>query len=167
MDVQRESTYPADAYATFGMLTDEAFLERRAVATQAIRHQVSVTNAPDGTVTARTHRTLPAAMIPDAMRKLVGDTVEVDEVIEWGPAEPDGTRTGELRLDVAKAPVRGRGTIRLDGQGDGTTRQTVTLDIKASVPMLGRKIEEAAAPAVLAALEVEEELGGRWLAQRS
>lgn len=165
MDLHRDSFYDADPYAVFGMLTDREFLDRRAVATKAIRHHVEVSNDAAGTTT-RTRRTLETDAIPEALRKLVGPTIDIDEVITWGAPEPDGGRTGRVEVDVAKVPVSGRGTMRLVAEG-GRTRQAVELEIKASIPLVGRKVEEAAAPAVVAALEVEEQLGGQWLSGQS
>lgn len=167
MDLQRDNTYGADPYAVFGMLTDREFLDRRAVATKAIRHRIEVSPGADGSVTVRTQRTLQTDLIPDALRKLVGATIDIDEVISWGGPEPDGSRVGRINLEVAKVPVRGSGTMRLGADAPGRTLQAVRLEIKASIPLVGRKVEEAAAPAVIAALEVEERLGGEWLAART
>lgn len=167
MDLQRDNTYSADPYAVFGMLTDREFLDRRAVATKAIRHRVEVAPGSDGTVTVRTQRTLQTDLIPDALRKLVGATIDIDETITWSAPEPDGSRVGRVELEVAKVPVSGTGTMRLVVDASSRTRQSVQLEIKASIPLVGRKVEEAAAPAVIAALEVEERLGGEWLAERS
>lgn len=166
MDVERDSTYNADPYAVFGMLTDKEFLDRRAVATKAIRHRVDVTPGTDGSVQVRTERTLQTTRIPEALRKLVGATIDLDEVISWAAPEPDGSRLAHVSVEVKKVPVRGTGTMRLTSDGPGRTRQSVHLNIKASIPLVGRKVEEAAAPAVIAALEVEEQLGGEWLAVR-
>lgn len=167
MDLQRDNTYSADPYAVFGMLTDREFLDRRAVATKAIRHQIEVAPGSDGTTTVRTQRTLQTDRIPDSLRKLVGATIDIDEVIDWSAPEPDGSRVGRVNLEVARVPVRGTGTMRLVPEGAGRTRQAVQLEIKASIPLVGRKVEEAAAPAVIAALDVEEQLGGEWLSERS
>ena len=49
------------------------------------------------------------------------------------------------------------GSRRLEPKGTGA-HDHVTLLIKASVPIIGRKIEESAAPAVAAGVEIELKL---------
>ncbi len=94
----------------------------------------------------------------------MSDHIELDEVITWGAAAPDGSRSGEIRVSVTSVPVSMKGTIQLvPGAGGTSTRQIVDAELKASVPLVGRKIEEAAAPAVIAGLDGMEELGHAWL----
>ncbi|REF37573.1 uncharacterized protein DUF2505 [Thermasporomyces composti] len=162
MDLHRETRYPADPTAVYAMLTDEDFLRRRAQAAHALRHDVKVEPTGGGHRT-RLHQFLPAE-VPDFVRKLVGDEIELTEVIAWEAAEPDGSRRAEVRVDVASAPVTLRGTIRLVPDSAGT-RQILDAELKASVPLIGKKIEEAAAPAVAAGLTGMEELGRQWLAE--
>jgi uncharacterized protein YndB with AHSA1/START domain len=164
MDLHRETTYAAKPAAVFAMLTDETFIRRRAAASHAVRSDVRVEPTSTG-VRTTTHQTLPAD-VPDFVRRLVGQHIELDEVIAWGAAAPDGARSGELRVDVANAPVTMRGTIQLVPEtGGGSTRQVVDAVLKASVPLIGRKIEEAAAPAVVAGLDGMGDLGAAWLAE--
>ena len=60
-----------------------------------------------------------------------------------------------------------RGTIQLVAEADGSaTRQIFDAELKASVPLIGRKIEEAAAPAVVAGIDGMEDLGQAWLTEQ-
>ncbi|WP_020577280.1 DUF2505 domain-containing protein [Actinopolymorpha alba] len=162
MDLHRETRYAADPTTVFAMLTSESFIRKRAQAAHAIRYDVTVESFGAG-ARSRTHQSLPAE-VPDFVRRLVGECIELDEVITWGEAGPDASRSGELRVDIANAPVTMRGTIQLIPEAGGTaTRQIVDAELKASVPLIGKKIEEAAAPAVIAGLDGMEELGRSWL----
>lgn len=161
MDLHRELSYPADPYAVYAMMTDEAFLARRAVETKAERHEVTVERTGDGART-RTVRTMSVDLVPDALRKLAGDGIELTETTVWGAPEPDGARNASLGIEVAKAPVRLTGTLRIEA-GSGGTHQRVDAEIKASIPLLGRKVEEACLKAINAALDVDERLGAEWL----
>lgn len=164
MDLQRETRYDADPAAVYAMLTDEVFLTRWVSTGAALSYSVTVTPAANGGANTRTQQSLPAR-VPDFMKKLVGESIDLDQSIDWGAAAADGSRTGQVSIDVAKAPVTMRGTMTLVPDGTGT-RQVVEVVIKASVPIIGKKIEEAAAPAVRNALELQERLGREWLASR-
>ncbi|MBM7786245.1 DUF2505 domain-containing protein [Tenggerimyces flavus] len=164
MDLHRETRYDADPAAVYAMLTDEVFLTRWVSTGAALSYSVTVTPTSNGGANTRTQQSLPAR-VPDFMTKLVGESIDLDQSIDWGPAGADGSRTGQISIDVAKAPVTMRGTMTLVPDGTGT-RQVVEVVIKASVPIIGKKIEEAAAPAVRNALELQERLGQEWLASR-
>lgn len=164
MDLHRETEYDADPAAVYAMLTDEVFLTRWVSTGAALSYSVTVTPTGNGGANTRTQQSLPAR-VPDFMKKLVGESIDLDQSIDWGPAASDGSRTGQVAIDVAKAPVAMRGTMTLVPHGSGT-RQVVDVVIKASVPIIGKKIEEAAAPAVRNALELQERLGREWLASR-
>ncbi|HEY8458305.1 MAG TPA: DUF2505 domain-containing protein [Actinopolymorphaceae bacterium] len=167
MDLHREIRYRADVPAVYQMLTDQDFVRRRVEASHALRHKVTI--EPDGGgCRTRTHQVLPAE-VPDFVKKFVGDEIQLDEVVTWQAPDADGSRQGRLQVDVVGAPVTLRGTIRLvpDRDSGGTgTRQLIDAELKASVPLIGRKIEEAAAPAVLAGFDVMERVGNAWLAER-
>src|SRR5690554_4768990 len=75
----------------------------------------------------------------------------------------EGGYTAELKLHVQGAPMTGSGTRRLSPDGHGGTRDEIRIDIRAAIPLIGRKVEELAAPMVAAAAEIETEL----LAQRA
>ena len=44
---------------------------------------------------------------------------------------------------------------------------TINGDLKASIPLLGGRVEKAAAPAVVHAIHGEERTGRRWLTERA
>jgi hypothetical protein len=166
MDLHRETKYAADASTVYTMLTSESFIQKRAQAAHAIRYDVTIESAGAGRRT-RTHQTLPAE-VPDFVRKLIGQHIELDETITWGEASPDGSLSAPLHGPLQAPPVALRGTIQLVPESGGAaTRQVVDAELKASVPLIGRKIEEAAAPAVLAGLDGMEELGRSWLAENT
>ena len=60
--------------------------------------------------------------------------------------------------------MRLTGTVTLSPDGDGTVERYAG-EVKASVPLFGGAIEQAAAEAVRAALAAEESAGREWLAR--
>ncbi|GAB3621990.1 hypothetical protein GCM10027418_00720 [Mariniluteicoccus endophyticus] len=156
MDISTTADFAADPTKVFEMLTDREFLVKVAEASGAVSHDVKVVDA-----TTTSTRELPN---PPEMQKFAGKTLTVVETINWGPASDDGSRTGTLDLKVPGQPVSMPGTVTLAPGGRGTT-VTVQGDLSVKVPLLGKKIEKAAAPAILEGLEIEQRVGDQWLAE--
>lgn len=165
MHLTADIRYDAAPDAVFAMLSDPGFQERRCVATGALEHDVSVEEFDDGGVTVTAHRVMPTDQVPDFVRTFVGPTLVVSEIQDWTAAAEDGTREGTLVLEIQGAPVRMTGSLRLVADGKGTV-EVIDTDLKASVPLVGGKIERAVEPAILAAIRVEEREGRAWLAAR-
>lgn len=161
MDVHRVLRFRADPEAVFAMLTSEEFLRRRAQASHALSADVSVGTTPAGAVRSELRQTLPAE-VPDFVRKLTGPTIDLTEEIVWDDPAADRSRTGTITMQVQGAPVHLHGTVTLSLTSSGT-EQVVRAELKAAVPMIGGKIERAAEPAVIAGIDVLEDLGRDWL----
>jgi uncharacterized protein DUF2505 len=160
--VTAQIRYAADPARTFAMLLDRGFQEQVCRETGARGFDVAVEQAGGGG-TVRTTRELPTDEFPDFVRTFVGDTVQVVRVDSWGAAAPDGSRRGTIVVEIKGAPVRLEGTIALRPEGGGTV-EDVDGDLKASVPLVGGRIEKAVEPPIRAAVAKEEQVGARWLA---
>ena len=143
---------PQDVYV---MMTDQGYLEQVCVASESLSYDASVNGS-----STRTSRTLAS---PDSTARFTGPQLTVVEEVQWGQAEADGTRTGTLTMTVLGQPVRLIGQLRLRPGGRGTTVD-LTGELKVAIPLLGRKMEESAAPAVLAGFRTQQRVGDRWLA---
>ncbi|HET7799154.1 MAG TPA: DUF2505 domain-containing protein [Humibacillus xanthopallidus] len=165
MKITERIDYTAAPDAVFAMLTDPAFQEAKCLEAGSARHESAVTPAGDGARVV-TQRDLPAHNLPDFARSIVGDTLSVTETYDWAGAGADGSREGSLVVEVAGAPVALRAKVRLV-PGAGNTVMTIDGDLKASIPLLGGKVEKAAAPAVIDAIHGEGRTGARWLAERA
>lgn len=162
MKLTAEMQYAATPEQVYAMLVDPQFYEQVCAATGALEHSVDIEEAGGG-VTITSTRKLPADELPDFIRTFVGATLDVLRVDHWGPAAPDGSREGTVVVEIVGTPVRLRGTAVLMADA-GVTRERITGDLHASVPLLGGKIERASEPAVRAAIAKEQEIGDRWLA---
>lgn len=156
MDISSRAEFAADPPQVFSMLTDEAYLRQVCEASGSLESEV--TAAGD---TTRTSRTLPA---PDNAKKFTGATLTVVEEIVWGAAGADGARTGHLKLTVPGQPVAMNGTVQLSPGGPGATLE-LTGVLKVNIPLVGKKLEQSAAPAVLAGFRTQQEVGNSWLAR--
>jgi hypothetical protein len=153
--------FPASPHEVFEMLAEPRFQEAKCGATAALEHAVSVELSGDRTI-IKTERVLPTRGFPDFAKSMVGETLKVAETQDWGPALADGSREGSIKLHIHGAPITLAGTLRLQPGGAGTV-QYISADLKAHVPLLGGKIEKAAAPPIEAAIEIEHQTGVKWL----
>jgi len=164
MKISATIDYAATPDEVFAMLADEEFQIRKCIATGARRHTVSISTQGDRTLIIST-RDMPSDDFPSFARSMVGDTLAVTETQDWGMPGADGVRHGRLTVDIAGAPIDLDGTLSL-APGDKGSVETVEGGLKARIPILGAKIEQAAAPAIESAIRVESETGSAWLATR-
>jgi len=164
MKISAVIEYQSTAHEVFAMLADEDFQNRKCAATGARRYTVSVKEQGERTVIVNT-RDMATEQFPSFVKGMVGDTLAVRETQDWGPAGHDGARTGRLTVDIAGAPIDLKASLSLAPDGAGSV-ENIDGDLKAKVPMMGSKIEKAAAPAIQSAIRVESETGKAWLATR-
>lgn len=163
MRITETITYPATPAVVFAMLTDERFQERKCIEAGALHHDVAVTGSGSGARVV-TNRDLPTDRLPDFVKSFVGASLSIAETYEWAPASADGSRNGILLVEVKGAPVSMRATVVLAPSGPGTQLRVDGV-LKASIPLLGGRIEKAAAPAVVGAMRSEQDTARAWLAE--
>jgi Protein of unknown function (DUF2505) len=155
MDLSSHLDFAAEPASVYAMMTDQKYLEEVCVASGSLSYHFSV----DGSTT-RTSRTLPA---PDSAARFTGPQLTVNEEVQWGDPSSDGSRTGTVTMTVLGQPVTFRGKLELSAGGRGSVVD-ITGELKVAIPLLGRKLEESAAPAVTEGYKTQQEVGDRWLA---
>ncbi|WOP17874.1 DUF2505 domain-containing protein [Raineyella sp. LH-20] len=155
MQISATALFPADPARVFAMQIDRAFLEEVCRIGGAVRYEVEANGHR-----TRMSRSMPA---PELARKFVGDTITVVETYLWGDASADGTRTADLVVDVPGTPGRMTGAAVLS-PALGGSQIVVSGDLVVKLPLVGRKLEQAAAPALTAGIEVQETVARRYLA---
>lgn len=155
MDISSSAQFATDPDRVYAMMTDRAYLEEVCRATEASTYEVSVAGPK-----TRSTRSLKA---PASAAKFTGPELTVVEEVTWGEDEGDGTRTGKVAMTIPGQPVTMSGTMRIAPGGPGTV---LSLDgvLKVAIPLLGKKLEESAAPAVMAGFRTHQKVGDRWLA---
>ncbi|WP_270886517.1 DUF2505 domain-containing protein [Pedococcus sp. 5OH_020] len=161
MKIATTMEYDATPQEVFAVLSDKAFQEAKCAATAAVKYTAEVSSTADVT-TIRTERVLPADALPDFAKNMVGQTLKVLETQTWGPAATDGSRTGKVEMSVAGVPVSLAGTLSLAPGASGTV-ETLDSELKAKVPLIGGKIEKAAAPPIQEAIAIEAATAKQWL----
>jgi hypothetical protein len=165
MQVTGAIAYPdSSPVQVFTMLVDPEFQRLKCAATGASSYDVDITTVGSATV-IRCRRTLPTSDLPDFVRPFAAGGLELIETVSWGPAAPDGARTGDVALAFSSQPLSMTGRLELASTDNGT-RALLTADLVAKVPLLGGRIERACEPLVQKALKAEETLGITWLAER-
>ncbi|NYG07729.1 hypothetical protein BJ986_002216 [Phycicoccus badiiscoriae] len=163
MKIAKSIEYAATPQEVFTVLSDVKFQEAKCAATAAIKHTAKVESSGDHTVIT-TERILPSDGLPDFAKSMVGETLKVTETQDWGPASSDGSRRGTVEMAVAGAPIALQGTLSLAPGGSGTVEQ-LDAELKARVPLIGGKIEKAAAPPIEEAIDIEATTAQEWLAR--
>lgn len=152
--------FPADAFRTFRLLVDPAYIDTKCLATGSLKTTCELTGQPDTAMTVRTDRVLPAN-VPSVAKSFVGETIEVTEIQEWTAPLDDGSRSAVVSVRFS-GPLRFEGTAQLMPTASGCTITTVGKMI-AKVPFVGGTIEEEAARQTERYLRTEETLAAEWL----
>ena len=162
MHVRVQLRFNAPVPAVAAMLSDVDHARARVEAGGGTVEQADVVGSAEGAFTVTTRRSMPTDQIPAQARSFVGSRLEVRHVEAWEAPEPDGTRRGSVVVEINGAPVRLTGTVALAPDAAGST-VTYDGDLKATVPLFGSAVEQAAVGAVRSALEAEQDAGNRWL----
>lgn len=144
--------YPADVHRVLEMMTDEAWLADVARRSGATAYDVSVSGG-----SSHIHASLPA---PDQVRTLVGPTLTVDSTISWGSVDQYGRCLGTLSVDpphgipstISGSAVMGPATVNAN---EGT-EVDYSVDFSIQIPLMGRKLEQAAAPYLMKVIDAQE-----------
>lgn len=159
--ISQRMTYDADPTAVFAMYIDPAFIRHKNEKTGGFDVAVSAEADLDGG-TLIASRKLPAKL-PAFARRFTGESVSIKETDVWGAAGSDGVRRGTITLEFPGAPMKAAGTYVLEPADTGAVCQ-VEVELKASIPLVGARIEEAAGEQVARAIGAEERIGREWLA---
>jgi hypothetical protein len=158
MKFSHEIRYDTTPDQVHEMLMDPDF--RKAVceaATATIRYDVRV-NGSGGVTTVEVEQYQPSTHIPSFARKFVGDEIQVRQTETW--SDPSAA---SLLVEIPGKPGKLTGKVSLAPDGAGTV-ETVSGDLKVSIPMVAGKLEAMIGDLLKAALRNEEKVGRSWLA---
>ena len=159
MKISQKWTLPATPDEVYALSIDPAYQEEICEEAGALSHQSTVTEQGSGHE-VKVQRVMPSGDVPDLVKKLVGDKVDVTQVIAWGARQADGSREGTLDVSIKGQPISMKGITSISPDGDGTAVD-VSADLKAKIPLVGGKIEKMTAPEIIKAIAAEETVGMR------
>ena len=151
-------TYDAPLAAVAAMLADPAFRTEVCRQTGAVRHDVTIEGAGAG-MHVPIDQAQPADGVPQVARRFVGDEINYVQVERW--SAPD---RADITVNTPGKPGEIAGTVALAESG-GTTTETVTMDVKVGIPLVGGKIEALVVDMLKAALTVENRTGRDYLSR--
>lgn len=154
MQLKETFAYPAAPDAVFEMFCDKSWREQVCELAHARSYDVTVAGAGSDQVTITVTRVMPSD-VPEAIKKFLGETVEVQQVERWGAPDAQGTRRASVQVRIKGQPASMEGKSVLQADGTGSTLQ-VTGDVRVKVPFFGGKIEPEVAKAIVSALRIEE-----------
>lgn len=144
---------PQPPSAAFEMLTDPRFLDAAAASTEPLESTSEVKE-----LVTSTRRVMAAH---PSITRLTGPTLTVIDQVEWQPEWNGEVRAGVTSVEVEGLPVRLEGTIQLGPDGTGS-RLDYLGNLTIAIPLLGRSLEQQAAPLLLEALERQESVAAGW-----
>lgn len=156
MRLRHDLTFDADATAVLAMLTDPAYWDKVAVATAAISSTATV--EADGPATRVVVDQLQEVQgVPSFAKKFVGDSTRAITTQVWTG------NTAVYTVDTPGKPTSMSGTMTVTEKG-GSSVLTYDLEVKASVPLIGGKLEKLVAELFVDGLAKEQAAGSAWLA---
>lgn len=154
--LHHQMTYDAPLSRVVDMLADPRFREAVCEYQHVLRADVEIERSGD-TMTVTVEQVQPTERIPAFAKKFVGNTIDIVQREEW--SAPD---TAALQVTIPGKPGHMEGTISLV-ETDGTTVETVDVEIKVHLPLVGGKIEGLVSDLLLKALRAEERVGRDYL----
>jgi hypothetical protein len=161
MRFRLDTSYDASPEEVFAMITDITFQGQVFERLRVHSYDVVVGDAGDD-LRVRFHWQTQASDVPVVARRFVGNTLELAQVKVWHRPDANGAREADVDGEVTGVPVKVSGTTHIVPDGRGTT-QAFDLQVTASVPMVGKGIEQVVADAVRVRLEKKFEVARAWL----
>jgi len=154
-DMEYPDHTPEQVYA---MLSRTDFREAVCEYQRYPRRTVTITPNGDG-MDVRIDQHRPATEVPSFARKLVGYEINILQEEQW----TSHTRMN-LQVSIPGKPGTMAGTVVLR-EHDGGTIETVDVQVKVNIPLVGGKLETFIGDMLLRALKAENKVGLRWLAE--
>ena len=156
MRLRHQLAYDAPPAEVLAMVSDPMFWDRVAAATGALSSTATV-----GTEGTTTHVVVDQEQavtgVPSFAKKFVGDSTRAITTQVWTGAE------ASFQVETPGKPTSIAGTATVAENGAGSTL-TYDLEVKASVPLVGGKLEKLVVELTTDGFEKEQAVGAAWLA---
>lgn len=155
MRLTRSFLYDAPAAQVVAMMQEPAFWDRVADATGALSSRTTVSAHGDA-VEVVTDQQQAVAGVPAFAKKLVGDSTQAIVTTEWR-----GERAS-YEVRTPGKPTTIAGTVSVTSRPGGS-EVTYDLEVKASAPLVGGKLEKLVCDLTGEGFDQEHAVGVAWL----
>ncbi|GAB4001939.1 DUF2505 domain-containing protein [Nocardioides ultimimeridianus] len=156
MRLTRDLAYAAPVVDVLAMLQDAAYWDRVADATGALSSATTVTGSGED-VEVVTDQQQAVVGVPSFAKKFVGDSTRAIITATWkGPQ-------AAYAVETPGKPTSMSGTVTVAARGQGAV-VTYDLDVRASVPLIGGKLEKLVCDLTGDGFAKEHTVGQAWLA---
>ena len=159
--ISRIDKYDASPDQILAMLQDPAYVEGKYQALGDVSSTVVEHTPGDGTLVLKMDRTVPADL-PGFAKKVMGDTNQIVQSENWTKTA-DGYTT-DVHIEFPGKPLGISGKLEIKGTGEATSDWHVNMECKASVPLIGGKLEGVLEKETLESLDKEYAFNKEWLA---
>ena len=156
MRLRHELAYDAPPAEVRAMLNDPLFWDEVAAATGALSSTATI-GAEGATTRIVVDQEQRVTRVPSFAKKFVGDSTRAITTQVWRGDE------ASYEVEAPGKPTSIKGTATLAENGTGSTL-TYDLDVKASVPLVGGKLEKLVVELTTEGFEKEQVVGAAWLA---
>jgi hypothetical protein len=153
-EMKYDGATPEQVYA---MLATPEFREKVCEYQRYPRRFVTITPTGAG-MTVKVDQFRPATEVPSFAKKLVGDEINIVQDEVWS-----SPTSASLEVTIPGKPGEMKGSIAIAASPTGTV-ETVKVDVKVNIPLIGGKIEGFIADILVRALRAETKVGREWLA---
>lgn len=162
MTMQESHTINAPIDRVLEAFSSEDFARHVAQKAGVEFESLSVDGDRSTAFTVTTVRAVGADKVPSVAQKFVGNGVKLTQVDSFSAPQGDGSRTVETKIDVAGLPVSATAHQNLTSQGESTLVE-VEGEVKANIPLVGKKISAAAEPYIGKALSLQSTTAESWI----
>jgi hypothetical protein len=156
MRLHHELAYDAPPAGVLAMLTDPLFWDKVGDATGALSSTATIGTEGE-TTRVIIDQEQKVVGVPSFAKKFVGDSTRAITTQVWRGA------AATYEVETPGKPTGISGTARVTENGSGSTL-TYDLEVRASVPLVGGKLEKLVVELTTEGFEKEQAVGAAWLA---
>jgi len=153
--------YPATPAQIMAMLSDPEYAKAKYTELGDVKFTVAEHKVDGDNLTVKVEREVTSNM-PGAAKKVLGETSSMVQTENWKAA--GNGYACEMSVESPGKPLVIKVTQKITAAGDTDAEWVADFDIKASIPMLGGKIEKMVAEETKDSLAKEFAFNKEWLA---
>lgn len=163
MAIQESTTINAPIEKVLEAYTSEDFAKHVSAKAGVGFESFSVDGDTSGAFTVTTVRSVGGDKIPSFAQKFVKNGVTLTQKDLYKAPDADGSRTIDTTVSAGGVPVSANATQKLTAAGE-LTKVELTGEVKANIPLVGKKIAATAEPYMAKALSLQSREVETWLA---